>query len=410
MDARELEGLSREELVVHAESIGVLRPSVLTRAELIDEILRCQVADPAEQRQLRGLLGVARDLLASVVERGLHLPDAAAVIRGPKEDSPPPPKAPLATITLAEIYAKQGHKRRALAVLDQILAHDPDQAGARGLRDALTAAPEPPPSIPHEPEPPVEETTEAPPLPEPAEEDRVPSPASSSMPVIAKPPAPPPPEEPVPMLDDEPLPPRYEVDEIVALPVDPRTLYVYWEALAETLDEARSEVEEGRLVIRIVAVTASWDGPIVETRDIEVQARVGDWFVRDLPPGAILRAALGWRSPAGFQPFAIALEIGAPQASPSPIASTQLARFTKDEGALPIAEPSGALDSAYARAVESYRRKLARSLSAAHRAAGPSAIVAGAELDLPQAAATGEDLRLTPISSPSSGAWSERQG
>src|SRR4051794_13992730 len=118
----ELEGLSRDQLIEQADRLGVSRASVLTRAELMDEIVRRSVRDPVERGRARGLLGVARDLLARVVERGLHLPDAAAVIRGPAQARPtwPRPKAPLATLTLAEIYAAQGHKARAIAVLDEV--------------------------------------------------------------------------------------------------------------------------------------------------------------------------------------------------------------------------------------------------------------------------------------------------
>lgn len=397
MDARELAGLSREELIVRAENLGVARPSVLTRAELIDEIRSLQVADSSEQRLVRGLFGVARDLLASVVERGLHLPEAAAVIRGPRDDEPwTPPKPPLATVTLAEIYAAQGHKNRALAILGQVLAHDPDHAIARALRDKLLIASEPPPA-PTE----TEESEGLEPL-EPAasEADELPvAPASSSSLAMVAPPPSEPAERPVPMLDDEPLPPRYEVDEIVALPVDPHTLYTYWEVRAETLEEARSEAEDGQLVVRVVAVTATWDGPVVHTRDIEVQAWVGDWFVRELPAGAILRAALGWRSSRGFQPLAIALEIGAPPALPSRIAATRLARFTEREGAVSIDAAEFPQASAYVRAVAAYQRKLARTVASESAVEAAAASEAGGEAGAPA------EVPSVAFGSPSSSGW-----
>ena len=78
MQARDLDGLSRSDLIAKAEDLGVEKANVLTRAELADEILRRSVSDPIERRMVRGLLGIARDLVARVVERGLHLPDAAA--------------------------------------------------------------------------------------------------------------------------------------------------------------------------------------------------------------------------------------------------------------------------------------------------------------------------------------------
>ena len=97
---------------------------------------------------------------------------------------------------------------------------------------------------------------------------------------------------PVGMLDDQPLPERYDVDEVVLMPVDPKTVFAYWEVRETSVTQAREQAA-GKLILRIVAVTASWEGPSVETRDIEVREPVGDWFVRDLPPGAVLRAALG---------------------------------------------------------------------------------------------------------------------
>ena len=82
MHPRDLEGLARSDLIERAEALGVDKASLLTRAELADEIVRRTVDDPIERRIARGLLGVARDLVARVVERGLHLPEAAALIRG----------------------------------------------------------------------------------------------------------------------------------------------------------------------------------------------------------------------------------------------------------------------------------------------------------------------------------------
>ena len=102
------------------------------------------------------------------------------------------------------------------------------------------------------------------------------------------------------MLDDQPLPERYDVDEVVLMPVDPKTVFAYWEVRETSVTQAREQAA-GKLILRIVAVTASWEGPSVETRDIEVREPVGDWFVRDLPPGAVLRAALGWRGVASFR-------------------------------------------------------------------------------------------------------------
>src|SRR3954449_61523 len=82
MDRGELEGLDRESLVIRAQAAGIRRARILTRPELIDELLRLDPeTDEAQLRRSRGFFGRARDLVARVVERGLHLPDAAERIR-----------------------------------------------------------------------------------------------------------------------------------------------------------------------------------------------------------------------------------------------------------------------------------------------------------------------------------------
>jgi hypothetical protein len=139
-----LDQLSREELIVRARALGARRPEVMTRLELRDEIVRLGEADPTVRRRTRGWLGVARDLVASVVDSGLNLPGAAAAIRGegkPEHEWQGPP--PVATLTLAEIYVAQGHTDRALAVLAEVLSNEPDHAAALALRDRIERRGEP---------------------------------------------------------------------------------------------------------------------------------------------------------------------------------------------------------------------------------------------------------------------------
>lgn len=139
-----LDQLSREELIVRARALGARRPEVMTRVELRDEILRLGEVDPSVRRRTRGWLGVARDLVASVVDSGLNLPGAAAAIRGeskPEQEWQGPP--PVATLTLAEIYLAQGHTDRARAVLAEVLANEPDHAAALALRERMERRGEP---------------------------------------------------------------------------------------------------------------------------------------------------------------------------------------------------------------------------------------------------------------------------
>src|SRR5262245_58241173 len=130
MQRRDLEGLTREELIARAERLGVSRPRVLTQPELIDEILSRTHKTERERSKARGWLGRARDLLASVVERGLHLPDAAKSVRSAGAQRVPSAPPPLPTVTLAEIYAAQGHLDRAVGVLDEVIAREPDHEEA----------------------------------------------------------------------------------------------------------------------------------------------------------------------------------------------------------------------------------------------------------------------------------------
>src|SRR5271166_595063 len=136
MNRAELERLDREDLILRAETAGVTRARILTRPELVDELLLRSSTDYATKQRSRGLFGRARDLLASVVERGLNLPDAAERIRamGGVVASRPSAPAALPTVTLAEIYAAQGHRERAIETLDRVLTREPDHAAASALR------------------------------------------------------------------------------------------------------------------------------------------------------------------------------------------------------------------------------------------------------------------------------------
>lgn len=160
MDRGELERLDRESLVVRAQAAGIRRARVLTRPELIDELLRLEVtSDDIQLRRARGFFGLARDLLSKVVERGLHLPDAADRLRvalgEPFPQVPRPEPQAVPTVTLAEIYAAQGHKRRAIETLERVLEAEPEHGAARALLERLKAmgyVPPPAVSLPPEEE------------------------------------------------------------------------------------------------------------------------------------------------------------------------------------------------------------------------------------------------------------------
>ncbi len=357
MERGDLEGLDRESLVVRAERAGIRRARILTRPELVDELLRLDThADREKVERSRGFFGRARDLLARVVERGLHLPDAAERIRS---IGPLPPTVPrvetqaVPTVTLAEIYAAQGHKARAIETLRRVLEREPDHAAARALlaklEDARYVAPEPamPPEPEAEPEimadPDRPEPVEPPPSREPttlewrrADEsganlgdvfaaDDVPGGLGSAA------------TAPVARHErtarEEP-PPREDHPACVAVPIGDGAYYVWWRGM-------RAESE---LVVRVVVVIPSWDGPRREVRDLRVDAEGSGVGVRGLPSHAVVRIAIGRLDRGVFTPLAHSPAIESD-------ARRGLTRWTLD-GPLPLALD----DPRIARAVEAARR------------------------------------------------------
>jgi tetratricopeptide repeat protein len=130
--------LSRIDLLRLAQSLGVSDADVMTRAELRTAIEKARLPEPPPVEHPTTWVSVARRLLASVVERGLNLPDAAALIRGDaKLSTPPKAPPPVATVTLARIYAAQGHVDRAIRTLNEVLESDPDHELARELQVQL---------------------------------------------------------------------------------------------------------------------------------------------------------------------------------------------------------------------------------------------------------------------------------
>jgi hypothetical protein len=349
---QDLERLSREELIAEAERLSISRPRVLTQPELVDEIIGRTAKSERERTKARGWLGRARDLLARVVERGLHLPEAARVIRRESEDKGwPPPPPPLPTVTLAEIYAAQGHVDRALAVLDEVIAREPDHREARAMRarfaepshrsraraakdrDAPVAIEPPPVGDEHAR---VEEARASgacepasqsnlhTPTPTPNPPSEAPAVAEVSVAASASSLAQAPRAH---VLEEPPLPDRYEVDEVVAIAVDPRTIYLYWEVRPTTLARTRARQPDGYLCVRVATVTASWEGPMVDTRDLPVDALYGDRFLREIQPGANVRVSIGWRSEEDFAPFAVGAEVTAPRAVPVETVAKEVARW-----------------------------------------------------------------------------------
>lgn len=276
MDRAELEGLDRESLVLRAQAAGIKRARVLTRPELVDELLRRDPKiDPEKLRRSRGFFGIARDLLTRVVERGLHLPDAADRLRAALGNNPfpetrrPEPMA-IPTVTLAEIYAAQGHKARAIETLRRVLEREPEHVAARALLEKLEDASYVAPAPPLPPEPEVE--PEPPPPPDP-------DPDGTRLTVAA--------------------PQRKETpagnDECVALPLGGGRTFVHFRVATR---------KDAPFVVRVLVVTPSWDGPSTETRDVSASPDAGEIVIDDLPASAVVRIAIGWGTGSSFVPIA----------------------------------------------------------------------------------------------------------
>ncbi len=359
--ADDLDSWSKGDLVARAEALGIVGAAKFTKLELVDEIRRVEGASD------RGLLGKARDLLRGVVEKGLARAlgneppkagapaigrDPAAADEVDAEARPEPPPGPLASRTLAEIHLAQGDRTRAREILEAVLRAHPDDAEARAMLDVLdrraaregqVVASESTPGATQGPAGAQalfavrrEAATEAPEA-APAEVDLDALREASAAP----------PSEPAAQPAPEPaVPARYDVDECVAMPVDARTLYVYWETRPATVARARKALgPDAQPSLRVLVVEPAVQGPAVSTRDVPIpdaSLAAGETFVRDLPPAAILRAAIGLRAGARFLPIAHTTDVEAPPEAPSPVAAHEVRAWAPFSVASPRAagEPS----------------------------------------------------------------------
>lgn len=355
IDLDALGRMSRIELIAYARSFEVANPEQLTRAELIDELIRTTERDADLRRTARGWFGVARDLLANIVEQGLHLPDAAQRIRG--GSVPPPPNAPIATVTLADIYASQGHTRRALRMLAEVLALEPEHEAARRLHEQLLAVPQnsrespenshesPEPVVPRPSPLPMNLMTPGLMMPGPTLEPEAETPGHEPAydPLAARSNA----EGAHPVQSEAPLWSEVDgvdVDEVVGPGemvepddlvgpddevVEPNDLVepndvpaadepdanivvtrdqvvVSWGVLSSTRARAAAVQPGGRLVLRVVMVCPGRREPLRVVREVALESSLGSTQVES-PEGLVATvAAVGWRSEAGFTPLFVA--------------------------------------------------------------------------------------------------------
>ena len=88
--------------------------------------------------------------------------------------------------------------------------------------------------------------------------------------------------------------------------------------------------------LRLFVVVPTWDGPSSRVQDHDASAFQGDLFVRELPPGCVVRAAIGWKAGEAFAPIAHSPALCASSGAPSPFVADALVRWTPD-GILPVA-------------------------------------------------------------------------
>jgi hypothetical protein len=342
MNRTQLDSMSREELVERASLLGVRRARILTRPELIDEILvlGAEQKDAASLARSRGLFGRARDLLAKVVERGLHLPDAAERIR----TMPITPTTPsrtassvLPTVTLAEIYPSQGHRGRAIETLKKVIEAEADHADAQALlarlesQDYVSPPPKdlgpeeelPPAQVDADEEPakPIaaaaagaqEPVASAPIGPAQASEnlmastdaagpqvtDMVQPPLISPRPSQLPPPPPPLSFRP-PSAADEPT-----YDACLGIPQGPGVLSVHWTITERMVLHHSERSPGGALSMRVVTVRAAEDGPRASVMDEPLAAARGTrTLISDDSEQVVRRVAVGWLRGGEFFPIA----------------------------------------------------------------------------------------------------------
>ncbi len=272
-EAAALDALSRDELLDRARSLGVERAELLTRVELRDEIIRKTETDEMSRRRARGWFGAARDLVASLVGQGLNLPDAAELIRGVNARAPHP-GPPVATVTLAEIYAAQGHTRKALDLLDQVLEKEPSHTAAREAKERILGELQ---SV-------VGEDSAA----SAAAEGSVQVPASTG------------PDVSPPFGDPGPV---VENDWVAALRDASGTVHCRWELTLPALGGTGSD--RGKLALCLLRVDPHQTEPTVREVLVEVTEPAGQCVVAEAVGDDVLRVAVGFRSAGGLVPIAI---------------------------------------------------------------------------------------------------------
>lgn len=110
------------------------------------------------------------------------------------------------------------------------------------------------------------------------------------------------------------LPFAYGDARLVSLVRDPATLFVYWDFSQQQIDQAFSGLGAARALLKLWTTRG---GGSELTRETEVHLDARGWYVRDLPPGAELRAELWAVGEKGARMLRAARPVKLPAAAPS---------------------------------------------------------------------------------------------
>jgi uncharacterized protein len=133
------------------------------------------------------------------------------------------------------------------------------------------------------------------------------------------------------------LPWSYGGDRLVALPRDPRSLYVYWDQADETHAQALAGLDHPRVQLWLFVKGAGWE----RVRAIDLALEAGGWYVHDLEPGRIYRVEIHVVDRAGEDRLLrqASNEVGLPPDGPSEVVDDRFASIPWD---LPLPQLVGA--------------------------------------------------------------------
>jgi hypothetical protein len=270
MDRRKLNALDRDELLDLARQAGIDGAEWLSREELVHTL----AAGPSPLR--RSLFDRARELFERAQQIGTLL---TRPTRAPAVPPPPPAPAPhreperdgpatggdgeggagFETLTMAEVYASQGHLADAARIAEAMLAKNPDDDAARAVLDRVRAAE-------------GDDATEEPPR-------------------------------------------STGADVVLALLVRPGVLCGAWELTESGRASAAAWLgERGEPTLRIVSVTPAGS----RVRDVPLGELAGARLLDGVAPQARARLAIGLKAADGrFAPVAHSEAVAMPRATPS---------------------------------------------------------------------------------------------